>query len=691
MRLPVTPTLTTEPIHIDGTLDEAAWANADRVAGFAEMFPAPGTPDTTVEASFLQDAQALYVAFVVKADRPLNSPLVPRDQTLFNDWVGVTLDTFADGQRALSFRVSARGVQADGVFTEGGDFWMQDLSWDTVWSSGAQVHDDGYTVELAIPWRSLRYPKVEDQVWKVILSRFQPSPFGITTSPAVSPDQAGTLTQGMELRLSPPPARGVTFEALPTLTGGYDVVRGEAVFDPGVSARVALSSSFTADLTLNPDFSQIEADADQVTSNVKYPLFLREKRSFFLENADLFDSDVNVVYSRSIVDPIGGWKFSGRAGNLGIGFFGALDTRPGASVLGFDYATGKPLPGWGEATVKDQWALNHLLRARWDTGNGGSVGALVSDKELLPKALGNRVGGVDAVVPLSQHWKAHGQVLYSDTDIEGAAPLQGPAWLVGVSESGERISFEAAQFGSGQGFRAENGYLEEVGRIGGESEVKLHFRDLGLVRSVEPDLHASAVLDLDAVPTELRAGPGVLVFVGEVYTQAQLDVVRERFLGETFDRWSLDGFSAFPPSAGANVYVSWDIGPVPHYAAATPEDLYLGFGYDVTGGAELAAGRFRGTVDVTFDQFQRSATGDVVYTTLLSRAQVGVNVSRPLSVRVISEWNTWEETLDSSVLLAFVENYGTAAWLGYQESYDLADDAWTERSVFAKVSYLWRP
>ena len=94
---------------------------------------------------------------------------------------------------------------------------------------------------------------------------------------------------------------------------------------------------------------------------------------------------------------------------------------------------------------------------------------------------------------------------------------------------------------------------------------------------------------------------------------------------------------------------------------------------------------------MTFDQFQRSATKDVLYTTLLSRAQVGVNLSRPMSVRLISEWTTWDETLDSSLLLAFVENDGTAAWLGYQETYDLDSSAWTERSVFAKASYLWRP
>ncbi|GDX80007.1 hypothetical protein LBMAG42_18180 [Deltaproteobacteria bacterium] len=687
----MTPTPTTEPVHIDGTLDEAAWSQAEIVAGYGELFPAPGAPDPGVQARFLQDATALYIAVVVRVDHALNAPLVPRDQTLFNDWVGVSLDTFADGQRAFSFRVSARGVQADGIYTEGGDFWMQDLSWDTVWSSAATLQEGGYTVELAIPWRSLRYPKAQDQAWKVILSRFQPSPFRVTTAPIISTDQAATLTQGLELRPTPPPARGVTFEALPTLTGGYDIARNEATFDPGVSARLALSSSFTADLTANPDYSQIEADADQVTSNVKYPLFLREKRSFFLENADLFRTDIDVAYSRSIVEPLAGWKLSGRAGNLGLGFLGALDEHPAPSTIGFDYATGESLPGWDEHTMEDQWAFDHLVRARWDTGNGGSVGAILSDKELVPKALGNRLGGVDAVIPLSQRWKAHAQALYSETDLEGAAPIHGPAWQVGVSESSERVSFEVNHFGVGEGFRAENGYLEEVGRIGGESQVKLHFRDLGLVRSVEPDVHTSATFDLDAVPTELRVGPGVSAFVGQVYTEAQVDVVRERFVGQTFDRWSVDGFSAFPPTPSSNVYVAWDIGPVPHYAAETAEDLYLGFGYDVTGGAELAAGRFRGTVDVTFDQFQRSASGEVVYTTVLSRAQVGLNLTRPLSVRVISEWNTWDETLDSSVLLAFVENYGTAAWLGYQESYDLEGDAWTERSVFAKVSYLWRP
>ncbi len=393
MPMPVEPLVVEVAPRVDGVLDEEAWAAATPVTGLVGYVPSPGATDPgQTDVRFLSDARALYVGVRVKLSGPLNAPMVPRDDTLFNDWVGLVFDTFRDGQRAFSFRVTPRGVQADGVYTEGNDFWMQDLSWDAVWESAGTINATEWMAEVAIPWRSLRYSASADpQDWRVVVSRFQPSPWTLYTWPEVQPDDPNLLVEGADLRVRPPPPAGIPVEVIPTLTSSYttpatsghgllalEPVPGWTV-DPGVSGRVGISSGLTLDLAVNPDFSQVESDADQVTANLKGPLELKEKRPFFLESADLFGTPLGLVYSRSIVDPLAGTKLSGRVGKLGLGLIAALDERPTASTLTDDYATGKALPGWDEATVDGRMAVDSLARGRLGFGEGGSIGVLVAD------------------------------------------------------------------------------------------------------------------------------------------------------------------------------------------------------------------------------------------------------------------------------------------------------------------------
>jgi hypothetical protein len=405
------------------------------------------------------------------------------------------------------------------------------------------------------------------------------------------------------------------------------------------------------------------------------------------------------VYSRSIVDPLGGWKLSGRAGRLGVGLLGAFDEHPTGSTIAVDYATGEVLPGWGAAETAGRAALDQVARTRWDAGGGASIGALFADRELVPwgptpadGTLGNHVGALDASVPLSRRWRAEGQAAVSQTELEDGGSLAGPAWEAGVERVGEKLSVFLEQFGAGGGFRAENGFLEEVGRVGAEAKVQAHFRSLSFSRSFSPDLKGEVVTDFAGRPTEARLGPGWEVFLGEkAYSEGRVALVRERFLGRDFDRWRTHGFAAVPPTITSNIYLDWDVGPTPHYEATTADDLFLGFAWQGTVGGFCALGG-RATLenDLTVYQFRRSAFGESVYDAVIDRAKLNVNLTRPLSVRLVEQANTLDETLDSSLLLAWEKDYGTAAWLGYQETFAFAGE-WTARAIFAKFSYLWRP
>lgn len=706
--LPLVPGLAPAPLVVDGHLDEPAWAQAATTTDFAELVPEPGAADPgRTEVRFLQDDRFLYVGVSVQANpAELNAPLVARDQSLFHDWVGVVLDTFADGQRGFSFRVSPSGVQADGIYTEGGDIWMQDLSWDTVWSSAARVGDEGWTAEVAIPWRSLRYPR--DTAWKVVVLRFRPSPWTLYAWPRISVDAASVLGQGAELAPTPPPSRALSFEAIPTLTSALDFFPppspndglgtfrvGESVtVEPGVSARVGLSSSMSADLALNPDFSQIEADADQVTANRKYPLEFKEKRPFFLESADLFDTPLRVAYSRSVADPLVGYKLSGRADRLGVGFLGAYDEAPTPSTVSVDYATGEALPGWSDDVVVGATAVDHLARLRLDTGHGGSIGFVATDKELLgvnlgdaSGRLGNHVAGFDAVVPVGEQWQVEAQALYSLTDQRSGPALHDPAWALAVAREGDDFTWTLEHEATGRGFRAENGFLEEVGRVGVESKLQGHLRGLSWSRSFDPDVHAGVLTDLEGTPVGVEAGPGWASFVlDRGYTEGEVNYVRERVFGQDFNRWNTEGFFAYTPAPTANLWTGWSVGPQPHY---DPNDLFLGFGWAVSAGVSGSAfGRLTVDNEAHYYQFHEPS-GAVRYDGIVDRLVLTYNLSRPVSVRVVEDVDTFDDTLDSSLLLGWVENYGTAAWLGYGETYSF-DDGWTARTVFAKLSYLWR-
>jgi hypothetical protein len=342
-----------DPITVDGVL-EPAWEAVPWVTGFTSFRPIAGQPDTRARAKIAYDLVALYVAFEVEqqGDTPLIKTLVPRDDTLFHDWVGVTLDTYGDAQRAAVFRCTPSGVQADGIFIEGGHIWMHSLSWDAVFESAGVSREGGYTVEMAIPFRSLRYGPAESQEWGIILSHFSPKPWTVNAWPALSRETAGILQQAASLGpLTPPPPRR-NLELQPTLAGAVDLGGGSWSADPGISGRVGLTSALTVDFALNPDFSQIEADAQKVEANVKYPLFYEEKRPFFLEGADLYDTPINMFYSRSVADPLLGYKMTGRQGGWAFGGVGAWDLAPSPSTIALDYATGVALPGWDTDTVE---------------------------------------------------------------------------------------------------------------------------------------------------------------------------------------------------------------------------------------------------------------------------------------------------------------------------------------------------
>ena len=337
------PRLETPPT-IDGQLDDATWANATVFGDFIQTDPGDNiAPSHPTEVMMGYDAKHLYIAFKIIQDRDKVRATVARRDNIFNDdHVGVYLDTFNDQRQAYALFFNPLGVQTDGIFTEGrgGDY-----SVDIVMDSKGVLTPEGFTVEVAIPFKSLRYEAGKGKMWGVHIHRYFKhanneinSWMRLKRGSNSLLDQAGKIT-GLE-KIS----TTRQLEINPSFTPSQSGRRSRHTFDgnpagrfvnEGLSAEFGLATKFsltptiTLDFAYNPDFAQVEADAPVTTANLRFPIFFPEKRPFFLERIDIFQTRMNLVNTRAIVDPDLAVKLTGRRGNNTFGLIYASDNAPG--------------------------------------------------------------------------------------------------------------------------------------------------------------------------------------------------------------------------------------------------------------------------------------------------------------------------------------------------------------------------
>jgi len=340
---------------VDGKLDEPVWARAARLNGFSQYQPVDGrASDEPTEVLVWYAPDAIW--FGIRA-RELHGNVVRatranRDNISSEDYVQILLDTYSDRRTAYVFGVNALGVQQDGTrsdqfgggaggrsATGGGmrDFnsldGNVDLNPDFVFESRGRLVDGGYEVEIRIPFKTLRYQNADVQSWGIhVLRRVQHSGTQDSWAPALRANasflaQEGTLDGIRDVR------RGVDLEATPAATARADGGPGATDWryssdqSLGGDLRWGVRQNLTLNGTINPDFSQVEADVGQVTLNERFALFYPEKRPFFLEGLSLFDTPNQMIYTRNIVAPDAGLKFTGKLGSTNVGTMLAADAR----------------------------------------------------------------------------------------------------------------------------------------------------------------------------------------------------------------------------------------------------------------------------------------------------------------------------------------------------------------------------
>jgi hypothetical protein len=336
---------------IDGKLDDEVWKTATVFKNFNQIDPGDNiAPSQPTEAMMGYDSKTLYFAFRAYDDPTKVRASVPkRDQIFEDDFVGVFLDSFNDTRKAYALFWNPFGVQADGIKTADNE----DYSPDIVMESKGSVTSDGYVVEVAIPFKSLRYEAGKDKQWGIhFLRRIQRFNRELDSWMPVSRDISGILVQeghitglegistertlelipsitlsetGRRVRAFPPQPFGIRSNVIDN--GRFINAPAEAEF--GVTAKYSLTPTVTLDFAYNPDFAQVEADATVVTANQRFPIFFDEKRPFFLEGKEIFETSNQVVHTRAIIDPDFAAKLTGKRGRNTFGLIVASDAAPG--------------------------------------------------------------------------------------------------------------------------------------------------------------------------------------------------------------------------------------------------------------------------------------------------------------------------------------------------------------------------
>ncbi len=715
-------------VRVDGVLDEETWRAALAVELLYEVDPGENTPaPVRTECLVAYDDVNLYVAFRAHDPDPaeIRAHLTDRDGAGRDDSVGFIVDTFNDERRGFQLSVNPLGVQMDAARNDvgngdgaGGES-TEDPTWDAIWFSAARITAEGYDVEMAIPFTSLRFPRnAGEQTWGFIPMRFYPR--NLRHQLGLLPldrNRSCTLCQAAKLVGFDGINPGRNLEVDPTVTAhrtderrdfpGGPLVEGGVAGSGGLTARWGLTPNLSLNGTFNPDFSQVEADAPQLTINTRFKLFYPEKRPFFLEGADFFTTPFNVIYTRTAVQPDWGVKLTGKEGPHAVGLFVGRDEK--TSLI---FPSNQESSDNSDDPSFDQGNTVAGFRYRRDLGRSSTLGVLITDRE--GEGYHNRLYSADGLLRFSGVDTLRFQGIRSDTAYparvvsdfgQPAEAFAGSAFTARYSHQARNWNWWGNHEDLGRDFRADAGFIPRVDTIkeeGGLEHVVWGGPESFFTRLIfgtwdwRIKNHDGVLTDQDLGLHAVLLGPRQSILFARVARQ------KEFFDGVTYDKTSEEFFFNVRPTGDLTLTLSGRFGDAVDYdnsRAAKIVRLGPGFTYDfgrrlhlqvdhtierldVKGGRLYLAdqSQLRVVYQFTVRAFARAI---VQYTDTIRDASLYVAAVQPRTSEVLTQ-----------LLVSYKINPQTLVYLGYSDTRtnDGTRDlnvAEKDRTIFFKIGYAW--
>ena len=508
-------------ISVDGDLSDAGWKGATRVETWYETRPGENVDPKVRSAGYLAyDDRYFYAGFEFSDPDPsrIRAPYSDRDNiTSAIDYGGIILDTRNDGRTGILFLATPRGIQYDAVQDDasGGENSSPDFYWD----SAGKITPDGWILEIRIPFSSLRYNGAGPRTWGILLFRNYPreNRYQIfsTKLPRGSPcfichehplTSLDGLPSGDHFVVAPYVSSRKQEEPVAELGSPLD--DGDLDSTGGLDAKWIPNPDNALDLTLNPDFSQVESDVTRISANERFAIFYPEKRPFFLEGMELYSTSIAAVYTRTLTSPRWGMRATGKKGSTAYTALVGEDRGGGTVII--------PGPEFSSFAPQDYSSTFALGRVRRDIG-GSYVSFLFTDREIDGGGF-NRVAGPDFQWRPNDKDVVNGQILYSMTETPDRPDLW-ETWdgreLSGFgadfwwSHTTRTFDFSAQTKIFSEEFRADCGYVPQVGFREGYAETGYTWHPKGFLSRVRTFAMVDQIEDHDGALLRRLFGTGV--------------------------------------------------------------------------------------------------------------------------------------------------------------------------------------
>jgi hypothetical protein len=706
--------LVDQPYRVDGVLDEPFWSQAAQVPLPIEVEPGINQPARQETTAYVVDTgHSLLVAFDARDTQPeqIRARLRDRDALFEDDFVGIIVDTYNDNLRALEFFVNPLGAQADLIRDDsnGGE----DSSWDAIWNSAGKITQQGYVVEMEIPYTELQMPATRgEKTWGITFLRIYPRSlrYQFMDKP-LDRDNSCFLCQsrrfsgfanaqrGRDLEITPSMTLKAT-QQRPALDADYDGV--DTQFEPSLDVNWGISPNLTLNATLNPDFSQVETDSAQLNVNETFALFFPEKRPFFLENADYFNTRLNLIHTRTIADPDYGLRLVGKNGNNAWGTF-----------LTNDNFTTILLPGtFGSDLISlDRESLDFAARFRYDLADSSTIGGLLTHRSAA--GYRNSVFSADSRYRLSDSLTVSGQLARSVTQnppeisSESGQPetMTGNALYAAFQHSTQAWNnrFTVRDFDAS--FRADLGFINQVGyrKTTFDNRHSWFGKPDGWWHRINAfaDWDYSQTEDHRLLENEITSG--VFVNARKQSHAGMFFNHRKRLWNDRYYRLGSIGFeSGIRPSASWRLGLGLRHGDAIDFANNAPgkqDNINLRLATDL-------GIHFNGSLNHSFQRLQRHGQNVFIANQTDVRLSWQFYIRQRLRVALIQTRlnrnpamygeavDKHSRSLDTQVIYSYKINPKTLVYLGYSDA-SQATDAMpgltrTGRTLFAKFSYAWK-
>lgn len=713
---------TNAKISIDGNLADRGWKSASKISQFHERSPRElAEPPVKTEAMVTYDEDNLYVAFKCYDDpASIRATMCQRDQFGGDDNVCVLIDTYGDASRAYEFFVNPYGIQRDQLWASVAG---EDMGFDLIWESAAKITDEGYQVEMAIPFASLRFPNKEIQNWKIDFWRNRPRESYNQYSWAAYDRneqcwvcQWGTLNGLEHVR----PGKGL--EILPAMvanqSGSLQNADGpdskfnnsDIMGEFSLGGKYSPTSDITVEAAYNPDFSQIEADAAQIDVNTTMALFYPERRPFFQEGSDLFRTLFNSFYTRTINDPQFAAKLIGRLGGTSIGGLSSVDENTPYII---PLREGSILLNTGKSYV-------NVFRGLQTVGDNSRIGILAADRRFENNGASD-VLAFDFDFSLSRNYRFDGQYIGTytkesnspvfDDYLEGmrfdndkytvaldGESYYGTAFITRFRRGARHLNFMIDYDQISPSYRTEIGYDPINSHRTASGYVNYNIYPNGSIfNRISPGAYVFRRWEWTGPQrqTTLNLGLEGQLKLAQTYWSVNYETGNETYNGNRYD--GLQGLH-FDLSSRLSKRIGYSLG------------VYRGIGiayYAQTKGKETGfyigpslkpIDRIMIEPNVEYTKSVNNETGERIYEGYIFRTRVRYQASRQMSLRLVVQYNDFNERWDIDPLMTYRLNSFTVLYVGSAYDYDnytyhpnnRTEWKLSSRQFFMKLQYLFR-